>query len=201
MGRIAGVTPEETRDRVLQGAASVFAREGYDGASIAEIASAAGVSSGALYAHFGSKAELFAATLRAHGSAEVERLLAIGGSGADFARVLRARGVALARRRPEDGSLLVEAIVAAKRHSEVAAVLIAAFSQREKRLVELLEVGQRAGVVDANVSSSAVARFLTMLVLGSVLIAAMDLPAVDEDDWSALIGDLVGRFDPRQSEA
>jgi AcrR family transcriptional regulator len=196
VGRIAGVTAEETRDRALQGAATVFARQGYDGASIAEIAAAAGVSSGALYAHFGSKAELFVATLRAHGSNAIEQMLAVGGSGVDIARLLRDRGVALAHRRPEETSLLVEAIVAAKRHPDVATLLVAMFTEREQRFTGLVEAGQHGGTLDAEVPPAAVARFVLMLALGSLLVAAMELPAVDEGDWASLIGDLVGRFDP-----
>ena len=197
MGPIAGVTAEETHERVLGSAARVFARKSYDGASIADIASEAGVSSGAIYAHFASKAELFAATLYAHGAHQLERLLALGGTGSVIADLLRERGVALAHRDPEDGSLLVEAIVAAKRHPEVAALLISQFADRESRFAELLRAGQRDGSVDGRLHPSAVARFVTMLVLGSVLVSAMDLPAVDRDEWSDLIVDLVARFTPR----
>jgi AcrR family transcriptional regulator len=67
MGRIAGVTAADTRDRLLRAAADVFAERGYDGTRVADIAAAAGVSNGALYAHFGSKAELLVAALRTHG--------------------------------------------------------------------------------------------------------------------------------------
>src|SRR5690242_6292595 len=66
MGRIAGVTAEETKQRLLATAADVFARLGYERASIAQIASDAGLSTGAIYAHYAGKAELFVATLRAH---------------------------------------------------------------------------------------------------------------------------------------
>ncbi|MFG1708833.1 TetR family transcriptional regulator [Nonomuraea sp. M3C6] len=67
MGRIAGVTAAETRARLLQAAVVVFAERGYDGTRVADIAQAAGVSNGALYAHFGSKAELLVAALHQHG--------------------------------------------------------------------------------------------------------------------------------------
>lgn len=194
MGRIAGVTAEETRDRVLRGAASVFGRQGYDGASISQIGAEAGVSSGAIYAHFGSKAALFVATLHVHGTGEVARLLADGGSGSDVAQLIRERGVALAHRHPKEGSLLVEAIVAARRHPEVAAVLVAAFAERESRFADLLRTGQGDGTIDASLRPPAVARFVLMLALGSVLVSAMGLPAVDEDDWSRLIDDLLDRF-------
>jgi hypothetical protein len=49
MGRIAGVTAADTRERLLQAAAEVFAARGYDGTRVADIAAAAGVSNGALY--------------------------------------------------------------------------------------------------------------------------------------------------------
>jgi AcrR family transcriptional regulator len=196
MGRIAGVTAEETRERLLQSAAAVFARKGYDGASIAEIVSESGLSSGAIYAHFGGKAELFAATLHAHGSREVDRLLELV-SATDAAEVLRTRGVALAHRDLAQGSLLTEAIVAAKRHPDVARLMLEALGEREQRIAELIRVGQSAGAIDGGVGPDAVARFILMLALGSLLVAAIELPAVDGDEWSSLVGDLVARFTPR----
>ena len=45
----------ETRSRLLEAAATVFAERGIEGASVDAIADAAGRTSGALYAHFGSK--------------------------------------------------------------------------------------------------------------------------------------------------
>ena len=198
MGRIAGVTAEETRERVLDGAAAVFARKGYDGATIAEITSEAGVSSGAIYAHFPTKAELFVGTLSAHGENEVDRLLEVG-SGKDAGRLLRDRGVGLAHRRPQDGSLLVEAIVAAKRHPEVAALIASKLDEREGRIAELIRAGQQDGSIDGTIRPNAVARFVLMLVLGSVMVAAMDLPTVDEDDWGDLMNDLISRFDARNT--
>ena len=38
MGRRAGVTAEQTRDQLVRAAAKVFARSGYEGATIADIA-------------------------------------------------------------------------------------------------------------------------------------------------------------------
>lgn len=51
----------EKRAQILEGAATVFAADGYEGASMARIASVAGVSKGTLYNHFDSKAALFTA--------------------------------------------------------------------------------------------------------------------------------------------
>lgn len=192
MGRIAGVTTEEIEQRLIGAAALVFARRGYDGASIAEITSEAGLSSGAVYSRFGSKAELFAATLRARSPREVERLL--GDGSVQAADLLARRGAELDARDPHDGALLMEAIVAARRHPEVASLLAELFLEREGRLAELVRRAQAAGTLDPASSPEAVARFVLMLALGSMLTSSLDLPATDHHEWSALIDGLVDRY-------
>lgn len=51
-------------DQVLQGARAVFMREGYEGASVDEIARDAGVSKATLYSYFPDKQHLFMEVLR-----------------------------------------------------------------------------------------------------------------------------------------
>ena len=53
--RLSGV---ERRERILAGAAEVFARAGYQEASMGEIARAAGITPAVIYDHFASKAQL-----------------------------------------------------------------------------------------------------------------------------------------------
>lgn len=50
--------PEETRDRIVQAAYDVLAREGYDATSIKDIAAAAGVAPGLVHYYFKSKEDL-----------------------------------------------------------------------------------------------------------------------------------------------
>ncbi len=50
---------EQTRTDLLVAAAKVFAEHGYEAASVADLAKAAGYTKGALYAHFASKEDLF----------------------------------------------------------------------------------------------------------------------------------------------
>jgi AcrR family transcriptional regulator len=57
---VEALSPEK-RAQILQGAATIFASDGYEGASMSRIAAAASVSKGTLYNHFESKAHLFAA--------------------------------------------------------------------------------------------------------------------------------------------
>jgi AcrR family transcriptional regulator len=56
----------ETRQRLLRAAAKVFARHGFDGASLDQVAEEAGYTKGAVYSNFASKDELFTALIEAH---------------------------------------------------------------------------------------------------------------------------------------
>ncbi len=52
-------SPDETRQRILQAAAQIFAEQGYAGATTRAIATLAGVNEVTLFRHFGSKRNLF----------------------------------------------------------------------------------------------------------------------------------------------
>lgn len=58
-----GLLSAETRDGVLRAAEEVFARDGFSGSSVQEIAAQAGVSRQLIYRHFRSKEHLFAALI------------------------------------------------------------------------------------------------------------------------------------------
>lgn len=63
----------ETRQRLLNAAEEVFVRNGYEGAQLAEIASAAGRSKGALYGHFETKEDLFLALFEHRSIQNIDR--------------------------------------------------------------------------------------------------------------------------------
>jgi AcrR family transcriptional regulator len=65
---------EERRVAILDSALEVFARHGYRGASIDDIAGAAGVSKALIYEHFTSKRDLHAALIERHVGELFERL-------------------------------------------------------------------------------------------------------------------------------
>jgi AcrR family transcriptional regulator len=64
----------ETRTRLLESAAQLFARGGYEGASVDLIAESAGYSKGAFYSNFESKEAIFLDLLDAHKRHEIEAL-------------------------------------------------------------------------------------------------------------------------------
>ena len=70
------LTAEERRQGLLDAALEVFARRGFNGASIDEIAQAAGVSKALIYEHFPSKRDLHVSLLDRHIQEIFERLAA-----------------------------------------------------------------------------------------------------------------------------
>ncbi|HVT77444.1 MAG TPA: helix-turn-helix domain-containing protein [Acidimicrobiales bacterium] len=60
-----GAPADSTRQRLLDAATEVFMEKGYDGTRVAEIARRAGLTTGAIYGNFESKAELLTAALAA----------------------------------------------------------------------------------------------------------------------------------------
>jgi AcrR family transcriptional regulator len=187
MGRIAGVTAAETRERLLRAAADVFAERGYDGTRVADIAAAAGVSNGALYAHFGSKADLLVAALRTHGRHLLGQLFA-----ADPDRpvvdLLLTVGRSLPRCRD---ALIVEALVAARRDEDVAGPMREYVGERADWLADLVDLAQSRGELDEATSPRALAHFCLLLAMGSALVTP-DLHEVGEEEWAALLARVAG---------
>lgn len=75
---------DEKARQILDGAREVFLRDGFDGASMNDVARAAGVSKGTLYAYFQSKDELFAGLIRHDKRQQAERMCKWGIRSADL---------------------------------------------------------------------------------------------------------------------
>lgn len=194
MGRIAGVTAGQTRERLLRAAADVFADRGYDGTRVAGIAAAAGVSNGALYAHFGSKAELLVAALRAHGRRVLADLLAADPE-RPVTELLLEVGRALPRRTDARGNLIVEALIAARRDSDVAGPMRAYTAERADWLAGLIVAGQEGGELDPSLSPVALAHFCLLLAFGSPLLPP-GMHEVDDAEWAGLLARVVSGLAP-----
>jgi AcrR family transcriptional regulator len=194
MGRIAGVTAEQTRERLLRAAADVFARRGYDGTRVADIAAAAGVSNGALYAHFGSKAELLVAALRTHGRRQLADLFAADPD-QSITELLLVIGRSLPDRRDPCGNLVVEGLVAARRDQDVAGPMRDYVSERSDLIADLIRVAQAAGEIDDALSPDALAHFCLLLAMGSDLVTS-DMHQVSVTAWSVLLGRIVAGLAP-----
>jgi AcrR family transcriptional regulator len=116
----------QTREELLAAAATVFARRGYSGASIEEIAEEAGYSHGAVYSNFAGKADLFLAVFedymagRARELAEAQADLPPNASLPVRARALADQWMDRLGRDPQSFALHMEFIAQAGREPELA---------------------------------------------------------------------------------
>jgi AcrR family transcriptional regulator len=191
VGRRAGVSAKETRAGLLQAAALVFSSRGYEGATMAEIAAAAGLSTGSIYAHYRGKAQLFLAVLEHHGRGELTRHLNEG-SPLDMADFLLQAGSNLDDRRPiAQRTLMIEAIMAAKHDPEVRTALSSWFTDRHRFMTKSIRAAQEAGQMRPDVDPDAIARLATAVGLGTLLLDVVDVPRPSRNGWAALIRDVV----------
>ncbi len=142
----------ERRDAILAAARKVFAQEGYEGATIADIAREAGVAAGTVYLYYQSKTDLFAA-LNLQLFALINQALRLADAPPDLIEGTRIRieGVFHAAREHSDLVRLV--FLNPDPRSEVAHRLKAADEERMGPLADLLRGGMEAGIVrkgDAN---------------------------------------------------
>ena len=92
-GSGGGDAPEPAKRRqILEGARRVFLAAGFDGASMGEIAKAAGVSKGTLYVYFDSKEALFEALTRVERGRLAEVLFTLDEGDPDIRGVLHRLG-------------------------------------------------------------------------------------------------------------
>jgi len=85
------------RRQIIEGARAVFLAQGFDGASMGEIARQAAVSKGTLYVYFDSKEALFEAIVEEECLAQAEQVFALDSNDHDVAAVLTRLGGAFVR--------------------------------------------------------------------------------------------------------
>jgi AcrR family transcriptional regulator len=118
--RLAGDEDSSKRRQILDGASRVFMDLGFDGASMGEIARAAGVSKGTLYVYFADKSRLFEAIVEEQ-KTEQSKLAFNFESTRDLPATLREFGLAYVQLlcRPGGGSAIRTVMAIAERMPEV----------------------------------------------------------------------------------
>lgn len=161
-----------TREQLLDAAARVFAEKGFVGASVEEIAEAAGYSIGAVYSNFAGKEELFLALLSARRSrAAARRLTALteifdeeAASGEDPFDALSRLFVKVADRSSEFAPLQAEFWLYAVRNPAAMQVIASKLGEQVDALEHLVarvmkRFGAAQGVAPKDVTVVAVALF------------------------------------------
>lgn len=183
-----------TKARLIASARIVFARRGFHRALLEEIAEEAGYSTGAIYANFDSKEDLFLAVLDDHVAARVravERAVADASTPAGRARAGADNWMRFLREDPDWYRLFIEFWSYAQRDPELRARVAARFAAFPKANAELVKAGAR----DADVAlpedlAQAVGTLFTALADGLALMKLLDPEAVPDE----LFGDALSAF-------
>jgi AcrR family transcriptional regulator len=141
-----GESKANTRERLLAAARTVFARSGFHGASVEEIASEAGFSTGALYSNFDGKEDLFLAVMdRAieEHAREITAAVAARPSVAERATGGARQWMRMIEREPEVLLLFVEFWAYGVRDSQVRPQVAAQFARVRQLLTTLIADGVR----------------------------------------------------------
>lgn len=164
---------EQTRTRVLDAAEELFAREGYSGAALDEIAEAAGYSKGAVYSNFSGKDDLFLALMRrrAERGAEAE-------AGGDGGPVVDPSGWALAT---------LDFFLTAVRKPELREALARGYQETRQQLGPTL-AAQGGG---AWATPDELATLAMALGSGLIIQAALDPEAVADDLYARALDRLL----------
>ena len=178
-----------TRDRLLAAAVEVFVEQGYEGARLQDIARAAGLTTGAVYANFRGKDELLFAAIGARADVEMDALLAEA-QGRNPRALLELLGDRLVSTRSQP-PLLIDAISAARRDQELAGALRDRLGTRERLLVDIVERAKVDGTIDPALDSEVFARFGLTLAMGALVLRTLQVEAPAEGAWHELISRLL----------
>jgi AcrR family transcriptional regulator len=116
-----GLADSAKRRQIVEGARAIFLAHGFDGASMNDIARAAGVSKGTLYVYFDNKEQLFEAIVAQECRAHAESVFDLDPGDHDVAAVLTRLGTAYIQFlcRPEKASALRTVMAIAERMPEI----------------------------------------------------------------------------------
>jgi AcrR family transcriptional regulator len=180
-----------TRVRLLQAAEAVFARRGFHGASVDEIAGESGATTGALYANFTGKEDLFLALFDHMMAQDVRGYSEASGTGATLEGAARApadRWMHVLSERPQYFPMFIEFWAYAIREPRVRerfAERLAAFRRATGRIVAA--AAEERGVLLTPEQVERVGTFVNALANGLALEKLVDPLGVPDE----LFGDLL----------
>jgi len=180
----------ETRSRLLEAAAKVFARRGMQQGSIDEVAEHAGFTKGAFYANFKSKEELFLAMLDdrfAKHVEEIDRVLASDAEPEDQARAGAANFIDLITSDPEWERLFYEFSAYASRNESFRQELAARRRHLQERMAELFRRRAEQLGVEPPFPVEDIARMTFAMADGIALQKLLDPESVSDDLYPTML--------------
>ena len=183
-------TSDDITDRLLTAAIEVFTERGIEKAGVALIARRAGLTTGAIYSRWEGKQDLLLDALDVVLMQQIAQLLAVGPD-ASAADVLGSLGADLMNREAAGDSLMLEALVMARRDPAFRTTLRDRMAEEESHLATLIDNGEDAGIIDPTLSTRAILTLCQAISLGFVVMGAIEKPTADADEWNTVIHRLV----------
>lgn len=173
-----------TRERLLAAARVVFARAGFHGASVEEIASEAGYSTGALYSNFDGKEDLFLVLMQREIEAHAREIAEAVGARSSVAE--RAQGgarqwMSMIEREPELLLLFMEFWAYGVRDPRMRPKVAARFAQVRELLTRLISDGTREFDLELELPAEHLAVAIDALADGIARQKLADPDAVPDD--------------------
>lgn len=188
---------EETRQKLLDAALQVFARNGYERATVDEIVREAGFSKGAFYVHFETKEDLFWEMLEERITAQQEMFRQVVDPSLSVAenerRILEQAFNMSAH--PLGPAVILEFTAHGMRNDKVREQLARMYERWHTFVAETLTAGRELGVVRNDIDLTLLASTIMALFEGSMIQShfAPDNLRLDRkvDALSALIAELI----------
>jgi AcrR family transcriptional regulator len=176
---------EMTRRHLMDAAAVVFARDGFHGASLDDVAAAAGFTKGAVYSNFASKDDLFLAVFDdriARENADMQRTLTEQEQPYDMTdeQLSRVRGVVERTWDDEWTALYLEFVLYARRNPAAASKLAATMRRQREATVAMLQEAYTAVAFEPEFPVPVLATLSIALFEGLALGRLADPPAFDD---------------------
>ena len=186
----------QTRERLLEAAAIVFSRQGFDATSVDQVAEEAGFSKGAVYSNFASKEELFMVLLDRHLETELQNVAAQfeprETDGKNAGNVQQRSFAQLLEERRTWNILTLEFLLYAMRHPSAQQLLAERYRGARNQLTNLLQSIEASKGKAPDVPAEYLSWALLALGSGLMLQAYLEPGALPEGLYSAVVGRLFG---------
>jgi TetR/AcrR family transcriptional repressor of nem operon len=168
---------DETRQRIVQEAAGIFNRKGYEGSSLADLMEATGLRKGGIYRHFSGKEQLALEAFEyAWGAARDARLHDVDFNAGAIPQLKQVIANFVERRGPVPGGcpLLNTAIDSDDGNDALRERVRKAVSDWKKRMSGILRAGMKKDELRAGTDADAIATLIIASLEGGLMLARLD---------------------------
>jgi TetR/AcrR family transcriptional regulator, repressor for uid operon len=185
-----GDEPTSTRERILAAAERLFAEHGFDSVSMPGIAKASGITAGAIYKHFDSKADLFFEVIRR--TVQSAPTPAATAEGAPVAPLLASIAAMYTTPRLKRlRQLAVEIHYASVKHPRVGRLLRQSLDRTIADISDGVVGAQRAGEIDPALEPELLASAAMVFIMGLMHMETLLPKLVGDPKWHDFVEDRI----------